>query len=672
MGEIEALSRRLARGLGLALPEAGEAAFDPPWLHPLLEDLRRHGAHSLVLAGAEQPAPVQRLVCAINAKLGALGTTLSYTASPLLESNGGLAELSQALHAGEIETLLILDANPVYTAPADLRFDEALQRAGTSIHLGLYVDETARRCEWHLPQAHPLETWGDLRAGDGTAAIQQPVIAPIHGGRSAHELLDALLQEMPRSGYQRVREHWRGVFPEHAFEAHWQRALRHGVIEDSALPAVPVQLREDWQQGLEPAAGARASGLDLLFRPDATVYDGRFANNAWLQELPKPLSKLVWDNAALIAPATAARLGLADGEVVRLRRGGRELEVPVWRLPGQAEESLTLPLGYGRRRGGRIGIGLGFDANALRTGERPGFITGAVLETTGRRQRLVTTQHHQSMEGRELLRSATLAAYRTSLGEGEPEQTPPTLYPRHSSGEHAWGMSIDLNACIGCGACTLACQAENNIPVVGRQEVARGREMHWIRIDRYFEGAPAAPRTRFQPVPCMHCEQAPCELVCPVAATLHDAEGLNLQVYNRCIGTRFCSNNCPYKVRRFNFLQYAPQDAPALAARRNPQVTVRQRGVMEKCTYCLQRINAARLQAKQSGQALRDGDVVTACQGACPSRAIVFGDLNDSHSRVVRAKASRRDYTLLQELNTRPRTTYRLRLSHPNPRLEET
>ena len=355
-----------------------------------------------------------------------------------------------------------------------------------------------------------------------------------------------------------------------------------------------------------------------------------------------------------------------DGDLVGIQYGGRTLEAPVWRLPGQALDTLTLPLGYGRRRAGRFGSGIGFDANALRTASAPWLASGADVHPTGRRTELATTQHHHRMEGGEPLRTATLTSYRQAGGVLVDQPALPSLYPPWSRSGHAWGMSIDLNACIGCGVCTLACQAENNIPSVGKAQVRRGREMHWIRVDRYFAGPAAAPRMLFQPVPCMHCEDAPCEVVCPVGATLHDSEGLNLQVYNRCVGTRFCSNNCPYKVRRFNFLQYT---GPFTEAQRNPQVTVRMRGVMEKCTYCLQRINAARIEVQTSGRALRDGDVVTACQGACPTRAILFGDLNLEDSEVAQAQASGRSYRLLHELGTRPRTTYRVRLSHPNPGL---
>jgi molybdopterin-containing oxidoreductase family iron-sulfur binding subunit len=409
----------------------------------------------------------------------------------------------------------------------------------------------------------------------------------------------------------------------------------------------------------------------LVFCPDPTVWDGRFANNAWLQELPKPLTKLTWDNAALVSPALAQQLGLANEDQVELRYRGAVVLAPVWIVPGQPDATVSIALGYGRRRAGHIGNGAGFNAYLLRRSDEPWHGHGLQLRRTGGRSSLAVTQHHFSMESRRPVRTTTLREFRRdpTLVTADARQSSPSMYEAVRYDGYAWAMSINLDACIGCSACTIACQAENNIPVVGKAEVRRGREMHWIRVDRYYEGPAERPRTYFQPVPCMHCERAPCEAVCPVEATVHDAEGLNLQVYNRCIGTRFCSNNCPYKVRRFNFLQYTDPETESLKAQRNPDVTVRMRGVMEKCTYCVQRITGARIEAERSNRRLADGDVVTACQAACPTGAIVFGDLNDTRSQVSRAKASALDYALLSELNTRPRTSYLAKLSNPNPEL---
>jgi Fe-S-cluster-containing dehydrogenase component len=411
------------------------------------------------------------------------------------------------------------------------------------------------------------------------------------------------------------------------------------------------------------------------FRPDPTIWDGRFANNGWLQELPNPLTKLTWDNAALISPATAQRLGLRNEDVVELRYQGQTVRAPIWVVPGQADDAVTVHLGYGRWRTGRVGRDVGFNAYALQTSMAPWGGSGLELRKTGERYPLASTQQHQTMEGRNLVRVGTLSQYlaHPEFVHEMAHEPPPdlTLYPPHEYKGYAWGMAIDLNACIGCNACVVACQAENNIPIVGKSQVTVGRAMHWLRIDRYYNGCVDDPDTYFQPVLCMHCENAPCEVVCPVAATVHDDEGFNVMVYNRCVGTRYCSNNCPYKVRRFNFLQYTDDHTPVLKLLRNPNVTVRSRGVMEKCTYCVQRISAARIQAEKDRRVIRDGELVTACQASCPTEAIVFGNINDLNSRVSKLKATQLNYGLLTDLNTRPRTTYLARLRHPHPDLAQ-
>ena len=479
-----------------------------------------------------------------------------------------------------------------------------------------------------------------------------------------------------RSGHDIVRDHWRAQWGTD-FESRWDRALQDGLVEGSALAEKRVAVQHDAirQAAAAPAEGADSS-LELIFTPDPSTWDGSFANNGWLQELPRPLTKLTWDNAVLIAPGLAARLGIDNEDVVELACRGRTLEAPVWISPGHADGAASLSLGGGRTRAGRVGDGKGCNAYALRSSDAPWFSPGLMIRKTRKKYPLATTQQHHTMAGRDLVRTATVAAFDRDPHAARPALQPPppaaTLYPPARDDGYAWGMSINLGACIGCNACTIACQAENNIPVVGKAEVARGREMHWIRVDRYYEGAAASPRTHFQPVPCMQCEHAPCEVVCPVEASVHDSEGLNVQVYNRCVGTRFCSNNCPYKVRRFNFYQYADENTESLKAQRNPEVTVRMRGVMEKCSYCIQRIANARIEADKAGRRIRDGEVVTACQAACPTGAISFGDLNDPASRVRALKASPLDYALLAELNTRPRTTYLAKLTNPNPALENT
>ncbi|MBV9859390.1 MAG: Fe-S-cluster-containing hydrogenase [Alphaproteobacteria bacterium] len=659
-----ALRALLARvGSPLAAP-AGEEA----WVADVAADLVAAKGRALVHVGPEQPPVLHALGHAINEALAAPGQTLSYIEP--VEANPqdqlrSLSELAEDMRAGRVDTLAVLGSNPVFTAPADFGFAEAMSRVGMSVHLGTEVDETAAHADWHLPEAHELESWRDARAFDGTVTILQPQLRPLYGGWSPHELLALLAGDVQPSGYAILRSTWQQTATQRGiadFEAFWVAAVRSGVVPDTKAVPVAVSLAGP----PPPAPAPLAAGLVALFRPDPWLRDGRYANNGWLQELPRPLTKLTWDNAVLIAPATAAARGLADGAIVELATAGGRVKAPVLILPGQAPDCVTLPLGFGRRTVGRVGLGAGFDAFALRSStalwENPVALTAESAEYA-----LARTDGHDRMEGRDIVRVGTLAEFRADPGHTAPAEHP-SLYPEYRYDGYAWGMAIDLGACIGCGACTAACQAENNIPIVGRDEVRRARELHWIRVDRYYRGPADAPEFVFQPVPCMHCEHAPCEVVCPVEATMHDADGLNVMVYNRCVGTRFCSNNCPYKVRRFNFFDYAEAD-PRLDLAWNPDLSVRARGVMEKCTYCIQRIRGARIEADREDRAIRDGEVVTACQAACPTEAIVFGDLNDPQSAVRRRKATPLDYALLGELDTRPRTTYQKRLLNPNPAL---
>ena len=640
----------------------------------LVSDLKKNAGASLAVAGEGQPPLIHALAHAINQALGNVGKTVVYTepieANPV-DQVSSLAELVRDMDSGAVETLVIIGANPMYTAPADLSFPEKFAKVKLRIRLGLYNDETSELCHWHIPEAHYLETWGDTRAYDGTVTIQQPLIAPLYAGKSAYELLATFSDQPERSTYDIVKGYWRERKPAADFESWWRRSVHDGVVADSAAAPKNVSLRSSTTEGFAPP-----QGLEIIFRPDPTVYDGRFANNGWLQELPKPMSNLTWDNAALIGVATAQRLNLQNSDEIELQYGGRTVRAAVWILPGHAPESVTVHLGYGRARSGRVGNGAGFNAYRLRTSAVPWFGSGLEIRKTGGTYPLSQTQGHWRMEGRHLVRSATLAEF---LADREViqkigEEAPPkglTMYPEHKYEGYAWGMAIDLDSCTGCSACVVACQAENNIPVVGKDQVARGREMHWIRVDRYFEGDLDQPSTHFQPVPCMHCENAPCELVCPVAATAHSDEGLNDMVYNRCVGTRYCSNNCPYKVRRFNFFLYSDFVTESVKMQKNPDVTVRSRGVMEKCSYCVQRINAGKIEAEKQDRTVRDGEIKTACEQACPSRAIVFGDINDRNSRVAKWKAEERNYALLGELNTRPRTTYLASLRNPNPEMEK-
>ncbi len=672
--QMELFARAVAQALGV---EAGgpELVDQADWIAAVVRDLQANRGTSLVIAGDQQPPVVHALAHAMNEALGNVGQTVKYTdpvAAKPEDESAVLRELVDDMNAGRVELLVILDCNPAYETPADLQFAEAMFKVKTRIHLGLYEDETARLCQWHIPGLHYLEMWGDARAYDGTITIIQPLIEPLYDGKSAYELLAAMLGQTGGSNLELVQGYWQQQHQGGDFAAFWRTTLHNGLIAETALPAKSVSVKADF--GNAPAVVDEQS-LEIVFRPDPSLWDGRFANNGWLQELPKPLTKMTWDNVAMVSPATAVRLGLANEQVVELRYRERSVRAPVWIVPGHADNSVTIHLGFGRSRVGRVGNGVGFNAYALRTSEAPWFDTGLEINPTGESYPLATTQQHFSMEGRELIRTASLTEYQAhpdfaQLKHGEGEHI--SLYPRYQYDGNAWGMSIDLTSCIGCNACTIACQAENNIPVVGKDQVSRGREMHWIRIDTYFEGEPDSPNlsTHFQPVTCMHCEQAPCEVVCPVAATVHDAEGLNNMTYNRCVGTRYCSNNCPYKVRRFNFLQYSNLDVPVLKLLQNPDVTVRSRGVMEKCSYCVQRINVARIQAKKEDRPIRDGEVVTACQAACPTQAIIFGNINDPESQVTKAKAIPLNYGILEELNTLPRTTYLAEVKNPNPELK--
>jgi Fe-S-cluster-containing dehydrogenase component len=728
--EIETLARALASRLNVpgvdAVSVSGEQASK--FLDSAAADLQAARGKGLVLAGDGQPASVHAVVHAINAALGNVGETVTYTQTPeprpsnQLES---LRELVGEMNAGTVDFLLILGGNPVYTAPSDLKFADALDKVRLRAHVGQYEDETAERCQWHVPEAHYLEMWSDVRADDGSVTIVQPLIAPLYGGKSPHEILAAFGESNPeRAGYDIVREYWAkqtglstaapaalplvaatpapaptpatpatppggaaagqpaaapaapapiAAAPKPAlspFDLAWRKWLHDGLVPDTAFATKQVTL-----QGAMPAASTPAGqGLEVVFRPDPAVHDGRYSNNAWLQELPKSLTKLTWDNAALIAPATMTRLELSDGDVVELKQGGQTVRIAAWTAHGQAADTITLHLGYGRARAGRVGTGIGFAVNALRTTSAPDTLAGVQLTKTGDSYELACTQDHWSLEGRNLIRVATQAQYTADPAFAAKMQVevPKTLtmLPERSYEGYAWGMAIDQNVCTGCNACVVACQAENNVPVVGKSQVLNGREMHWLRVDRYYTGPLDNPDTYHQPMPCQQCEGAPCEVVCPVAATTHSDEGLNDMVYNRCVGTRYCSNNCPYKVRRFNFLLYSDWDTPSYKLQRNPDVTVRSRGVMEKCTYCVQRINHARVAAKLDDREIRDGEVMTACQGACPTEAIVFGNINDPNSRVSKLKANTLNYGLLEELNTKPRTSYLAVVRNPNTTLE--
>ncbi len=675
---IEALAMRVAQGIGInwqgsAISDTGNDHGE--WINALVKDLNKNRGASLVVAGDQQSPDVHALVHAINQELGNVGSTVHYSA-PLeidpVDQVASLDNLTASMQAGDVDALFIIGGNPVYDSPADIDFAAGLDKVAFRVHLGPYTNETSELCHWHLPESHYLEAWSDVRSIDGTVSIVQPLIRPLYKSHSAHELLSALNGKPGVPGLDIVRQYWEGQ----GIDAiSWRRALHDGYIEDSALanqtPALKP-LKIDAATGRLPDE----EDLEIHFRPDPMVWDGRFANNAWLQETPKPITRLTWDNAALVSPATAERLRLQSEYLAELRFDGRTINAAVWIVPGQADGVVTLHLGYGQQRSGRVGRGTGFNANALRSSAAMWSGVGLQINGSYEKYRLACTQDHHSMEDRKLVRHATQDEYQSKPDFAKGLHDPPedlTLHNRtdHQYNGYAWGMVIDLGSCVGCNACAVACQAENNIPVVGKDQVLNGREMSWIRIDRYYKGEIDNPEIVHQPVPCMQCENAPCELVCPVAATVHSDEGLNDMVYNRCVGTRYCANNCPYKVRRFNFLQYADRDTESLKLQRNPDVTTRSRGIMEKCTYCVQRINHARIEAKKSGRRISDEDIQTACQQACPTESIVFGDINNPDSQVAQLKQSSLNYGILTELNTRPRTTYLAGIKNPNPEITE-
>ncbi len=699
--EVEAFALALARALGVSAA-GNEILTDERarrWVQEIANDLRAHRGASLVVADEYSSPALQVLAHAMNQALGNAGTTVLYTQpvesspTPPAFQAQSLAGLVRDMNAGAVEMLLILGVNPVYTAPVDLNFLRAFQKVPLRIHSGLYNDETAEYCHWHIPAAHELEGWSDARAFDGTVSIIQPLIEPLFQGKTAHEVLAALAGRSGVTGYELVRETWSRLLVGD-FEQAWRQALNDGFVANTQLPpTTPAVNGGAVQQAageiLQRVQRARSDEgqVTLLFRPDPTIWDGAFAGNAWLQELPKPISKLTWDNALMLSPRTAERLKLKLQEVAEISWRGRKLRAAVWVQPGQADDTAVLTLGYGRRRAGR-GTGQGFNAYALRTSDSLWMAPGIGLRGTGESYVLASTQNHHVLESgtkeipvamreaerRHVVRTGTLREFQENQDFIKEHREKPandmTMYPQWKYEGYRWGMAIDLNVCTGCSSCVVACQAENNVPVVGKDQVLAGREMHWLRVDRYFQGDIDEPLIHNQPLPCMHCENAPCEVVCPVAATVHSDEGLNDMVYNRCVGTRYCSNNCPYKVRRFNFFRYADKASPTLAMQYNPDVTVRMRGVMEKCTYCVQRIEQAKIESKVDGQPIPPNRLQTACQQACPTGAIVFGDLNDEAWEVTRWQNDPLNYGLLEEINTRPRTTYLAKLRNPNPALE--
>jgi MoCo/4Fe-4S cofactor protein with predicted Tat translocation signal len=740
-GAIENIAKALSNHA--SVPFFAENRTGPEgWYGKMVMDLRAHQGSSIVIAGDDQSPATHAFAHAANAALGNVGKTVFYT-DPVeansVDQTQSLRDLVNDIDAGRVETLIIIGGNPAYNTPVDLRLNfDRLNRVKLRAHLSLYNDETSELCHWHIPATHYLESWSDARSYDGAATIVQPLIAPLYEGKTAHEVLALFSDNYDRKPYDIVRDYWRSyrtasgservqgassiptvaptasastaaVVSTDDFESWWRQCLHDGFVPNTALAAKTVSLKSDWASALPSTSPTvREGSYELVFKADPSIFDGRFANNGWLQELPKPLTKITWDNVALVSANTAKKLGVAPQNYEQDKKGREAYvdtiklthrdqtiskNVPVWVMPGQPDDVITIHLGYGRTRAGRVGNATisdpdsrlpsgGFNAYEIRYSDAPWSAVGATVSKTNEQYQIATVQVHFSMEGRDLLRESSLEEFvkdkerlREEKAKQKKELHDLSLYPevdyQNQGNGYAWGMSIDLNSCVGCNACMVACQSENNIPIVGKEQVVRSREMHWIRVDAYFKGEPDKPEGPFfQPVPCMHCENAPCEPVCPVHATVHSSEGLNDMVYNRCVGTKYCSNNCPYKVRRFNFFLYQDWETPTYQLMRNPDVSVRSRGVMEKCTYCVQRIQAAKITSELESRPVRDGEIVTACQSVCPTEAIVFGNINDPNSKVSKLKALERDYSLLGELNTRPRTTYLSALRNPNPELK--
>jgi MoCo/4Fe-4S cofactor protein with predicted Tat translocation signal len=688
-----ALAAAVGAGGGSAQTPSGPAG---KFLSAIAADLKANAGKCVVIPGEQQTPAVHLAAIAINQALGNVGKTVVYTetVNPMPSIQGqDLVSLVNDMKAGKVDWLVILNANPVYTAPVDLQFEEALNKVKMTAHLGSHLNETGLVTEWHINGAHYLESWSDTRAYDGTATVVQPMIDPLYGGKTAHDVIQSMLDQPDLTPYDVVRKTWQGNLGAGDAEHAWRKILHDGMVGGTAFEAKTVSAKIGDLQATAPNA---ADGtVEVIFRPDPNVYDGRYANVGWLQEIPKPVTSLSWDNAALMSYRTLSKFKLAEQDVIAIESNGNTVLAPVMAVPGHPDDAVTVYLGYLRPHGGRVAGGLGFNAYSIRTSNALLFAPGATVKNTGKTYEFAVTKSHytdhrsvmaggdgsgtHSLEGNEALtrgivRYATLDEFKENPNFAHEEEDPEpdtSLFANWRYDKNAWGMAVDMNSCVGCNACVVSCYAENNIAVVGRHNTMTGRIMQWLRIDTYFEGDLDAPRAHFQPMTCQHCENAPCEQVCPVGATVHSPEGLNVMVYNRCVGTRYCSNNCPYKVRRFNFLLFSDWDTESLKLMRNPDVTVRSRGVMEKCSYCIQRIAAAKISADKQNRDIRDGEVVTACQQACPTGAIVFGNINDKASKVARLKAQQRNYGVLADLNTRPRTTYIAEVFNTNPELSE-
>jgi MoCo/4Fe-4S cofactor protein with predicted Tat translocation signal len=723
--EIDAFASALAGGgATLANPDAQK------FLTAVQDDIKKSGGRFAVVVGPGSSQAAHAAALTVNGGSKAVAYTETVVPIPG-EHAADLKALVGDMNAGKVQWLVMLGVNPLYNAPADLEFEAAFNKVPYSVHLGSHLDETGFYSTWHVNKTHYLESWTDARASDGTISVVQPMIAPLYGGKSAHDVLQGLLDPSV-SAYDAVLANAKTYITGGDFPTAWKKALHDGWVANTAFTPKTLTAKAVNPGPNSGTLGTQSGGIEISFKPDASVYDGRYANNGWLQELPKQVTNVSWDNAALMNMDLMGKLGIEENEAVELTLNGRKIIVPVLMSPGHPNDAVTVALGLGRRaEAGRVGAGVGFNAYALRTVDQPLSAGGLMIARGhGLYDLCVTKVHniehrgryaqrdlehteldtegtyslagHEAME-RSIIRYATYeeamkspdyahVGTKDSNGtlvnkvgynpQGEAVPHDESFYPDNWRYDHAevvgagtkvlqnkWGMSIDLNSCVGCNACIVSCYAENNIAVVGREQVKIGRIMQWMRIDTYFEGDLHAPRAHFQPMLCQHCESAGCEQVCPVGATVHTPEGINTMVYNRCVGTRYCSNNCPYKVRRFNFLLYSDYDTESLKFMRNPDVSVRSRGVMEKCSYCIQRIEAVKIEADKNNRAIEDGEILTACQQACPTDAIVFGNLNDPKARVTKLKAEERDYQVLADLNYRPRTSYTAGVINPNAEL---
>ena len=676
--QIEGFARQVAAAFGLV--DDAPVVVNEKWVSALVKDLKAHSGESLIVAGFRQSASVHALVYSLNAQLGNVGKTVFYHTSPYYISGAPLEKLSKALDSGTVKTVIALDANPVYDAPVDFKMRDKLSKIDELIVLSSHMDETARLAKWHIPLSHFLESWADVCSVDGTMGITQPLIRPLYKTQSITSFLNILATGNDKSDFETVKDTWKGLLKTVTLGKPWRRVLHDGVWKDA--PSTIANSKSNKVAALKlinelprHVKDLSANNLEVVVHASATMYDGHYANNGWMMECPDPVTKLAWDNAALIGPETAKELGVHSEDVVTLKINGIDFKTVVFIMPGQAKYVLSLELGYGRSGIGRIANDAGFNVNSIRTSENNYSVRNVSLWRSTNTYPLANTQDHGSMEGRPIVREATLEKYKEEPNFAPEMVEMPELKAlfdqRPYDTGNQWGMAIDLNTCTGCNTCVVACQSENNIPIVGKEQVKNGREMHWIRLDRYFAGEADNPEIVFQPVACHQCENAPCEQVCPVQATQHDKEGLNVMTYNRCIGTRYCSNNCPYKVRRFNFFNYTNELPETVKMAQNPDVTVRFRGVMEKCTYCTQRIQRGKIAAKNESRELVDGDIVTACQQACPADAIAFGNILDKNSKVYKWKKQNRDYKMLAELDIRPRTSFLAKLRNPNPEMEK-